>query len=207
MAHRPRTRRCLLKGCEQRFRPRQPRQRYCSSRCREAARRWSQWKAQEKYRATPAGREKRHGQSGRYRERISGRKTQEKEVVGEPARVITTEDFFRWLLRPARLLRGLRASTEKPAAKVLLASMPACDGACLGTGTAMAGHPRRLSRCRPADTSDLERPDRPDILLYRRPSLTFMFSHATGVSPTGSALGSSAGPPTTPAAAPDGFAG
>ena len=39
-ARRPRTRRCLLKGCEQRFQPGQPQQRYCSQRCREAAR-WS----------------------------------------------------------------------------------------------------------------------------------------------------------------------
>ena len=49
---RPRTRRCLLKGCEQRFRPQQARQRYCGERCREAAREWSRWKAQERYRAT-----------------------------------------------------------------------------------------------------------------------------------------------------------
>jgi hypothetical protein len=47
LTRRPRTRRCLLKGCEQRFRPRQVRQRYCSDRCREAARDWSLWKAQE----------------------------------------------------------------------------------------------------------------------------------------------------------------
>ena len=39
-------RRCLLKGCEQRFRPRQARQRYCSEQCRQAARAWSRWKAQ-----------------------------------------------------------------------------------------------------------------------------------------------------------------
>ena len=207
LARRPRTRRCLLKGCERRFRPRQARQRYCSGCCRESARKWSRWKAQEKYRATSAAREKRNGQSGRYRERVRGRKTQEKEVVEEPARVITTETFFRWRLRPAGLLRGLRASTEKPAATVLLAPVPACDGTRLGTGTAMAGHPRRLSRCRARGHQRSQRPDRPDILLHRRHSLTFMLAHATGVSPTGSALGASAGPPTAPAAAPDCFAG
>jgi hypothetical protein len=43
-------RRCLLKGREQRFHPRQARQRYCSEGCREAARKWSRWKAQERYR-------------------------------------------------------------------------------------------------------------------------------------------------------------
>ena len=52
---RPRMRRCLLKGCEQRFHPRQARQRYCSERCREAARKWSRWKAQQRYRETTAG--------------------------------------------------------------------------------------------------------------------------------------------------------
>ncbi len=47
LARRPRTRRCLLKGCELSFRPRHARQRYCSNYCRAAARQWSQWKAQK----------------------------------------------------------------------------------------------------------------------------------------------------------------
>jgi len=55
---------------------------------------WSRWKAQERYRATPAAREKRNGQSGRYRERVKDRKTQQKEVVQEAARVITAEDLM-----------------------------------------------------------------------------------------------------------------
>src|SRR5437588_3958018 len=91
LAHRPRRRRCLLKGCEQRFHPRQARQRYCSEGCREAARRWSRWKAQQTYRATTTGKEKRNGQSRRYRERVKSRKGAESEAVAEPARVITTE--------------------------------------------------------------------------------------------------------------------
>jgi hypothetical protein len=62
--------RCLLKGCDQRFHPRQPHQRYCSEECRAAARRWSRWKAQERYRTTPVGREKRSDQSQRDRERV-----------------------------------------------------------------------------------------------------------------------------------------
>src|ERR1700685_4018641 len=90
---RPRMRRCLLKGCEQRFHPRQARQRYCSKECREAAQQWSRWKAQETYRATTAGKEKRNGQSRRYRERIKIRKPSEPEAVNDPARVITTEHF------------------------------------------------------------------------------------------------------------------
>ena len=108
-------RRCLLKGCEQRFHPRQARQRYCSEECREAARKWSRWKAQQRYRATRAGKQKRNGQSRRYRERVKSRKPPEPEAVNEAARVITTEHFFRSLLRPAGLLRGIRArSGEVP---------------------------------------------------------------------------------------------
>ena len=126
---RPRTRLCLLKGCEQRFHPRQARQRYCSAECRKAARKWSRWKAQERYRETAAGQQKRNGQSRRYRERIKGRKTPEPEAVNDSTRVITTEHFFRPLLRPSRLLRGIRACAAKSFAAFLLARVPARVGA------------------------------------------------------------------------------
>ena len=46
-AARPRSRWCLLKGCEQRFRPQHARQRYCSEGCRKEARKWSEWKARQ----------------------------------------------------------------------------------------------------------------------------------------------------------------
>src|SRR5271165_5906047 len=105
---RPRMRQCLLKGCESRYRPRQARQRYCGARCREAARAWSRSKAQEKYRATLAGKGKRNGQSRRYRERVRNRKPSEKEAVTEAARVIS-RIFFRSILRPAGLLREVCA--------------------------------------------------------------------------------------------------
>jgi hypothetical protein len=91
-------RHCLLKGCERRFRPRHVRQRYCSADCRQAARRWSRWKAQQKYRDTAAGKEKRNGQSRRYRERVESRQAAEKEAVEAAARVITSEEFFRTFL-------------------------------------------------------------------------------------------------------------
>jgi len=126
---RPRTRPCLLKGCEQRFHPRQACQRYCSADCRKAARRWSRWKAQQRYRATKAGRQKRNRQSQCYRERVKSRKTPEPEAVNDRARVITTEHFFRPLLRPSRLLRGIRASAAKSFAAFLLARVPARAGA------------------------------------------------------------------------------
>jgi len=89
----PRRRRCLLKGCEKRYRPRRARQRYCSPECREAARAWSHWKAQHRYRATAAGKQKRNGQSRRYRERVRNRKPAEKQAVPETARVISIEFF------------------------------------------------------------------------------------------------------------------
>ena len=89
----PRTRRCLLKGCGQCFRPRQARQRYCSAQCQKKARAWLRWKAQQSYRATAAGKQKRNGQSRRYRERVRNRKPPADEAPPEAARVIT-KDFF-----------------------------------------------------------------------------------------------------------------
>ena len=127
----PRIRLCLLKGCGRRFRPRQAGQRYCSGQCRKAARTWSRWKAQGRYRATPAGKQQRNGQSRRYRERVRNRKTPADEALPDAARVITP-DFFRRLLRPARLLPGIRPPAALAAAKVLLPPMPARVGARLG---------------------------------------------------------------------------
>jgi hypothetical protein len=134
LPRRPRCRRCLLKGCEQRFHPRQARQRYCSTRCREAAR---QWKAQQRYRTTRAGQQKRNGQGRRYRERVKSRKPPEAKAVNDPARVITTEHFFRPLLRPARLLRGIRAWAAKSLATLLLLRLPSRAGARPATGAAL----------------------------------------------------------------------
>ena len=133
----PRARLCLLKGCEERFHPRQARQRYCSVRCREAARKWSRWKAQQRYRETAAGQQKRNGQSQRYRERVKSRESPEPEAVDDAARVITTEHFFRSLLRPARLLRGIRARAAKPLTTLLLAGLSACTGAGPRPGAAL----------------------------------------------------------------------
>jgi hypothetical protein len=103
-ARRPRPRQCLLKGCEQRYRPGQARQLYCSESCRQEARKWSPWKAQQRYRKKALGQQKRNGQSRRYRERVKSRKLPAAEAVGEAARVITPEHFFRSWLRPAGLL-------------------------------------------------------------------------------------------------------
>jgi hypothetical protein len=137
-----RTRRCLLKGCEQHFHPRQARQRYCSQRCREAARQWSRWKAQRRYRKTAPGQQKRNGQSRRYRERVKSRKPPEPETVNGRARVITKDEFFRSLLRPARLLRELRWRAAKSFATLLFPCLSACAGARPRAGAAVEGGAR-----------------------------------------------------------------
>lgn len=128
LPRRPRTRRCLLKGCERRFHPRQARHRYCSERCRAAARQWSRWKAQQRYRTAAAGQQKRNSQSRRYRERIKSRKLPEPAPVNDSARVITTEYFFRPWLRPAGVLRAIRARAAKSLAAFLFAGLPARAG-------------------------------------------------------------------------------
>jgi hypothetical protein len=133
----PRARRCLLKGCEQSFPPRRVDQRYCSEACRRAARRWSRWKAQQNYRATVVGRDKRNGQSRRYRERVRNRlPAAPEEAIPETARVIT-KNFFRSLLRPAGLLRGIRSAATITAPTFLFACMPARCGTSLAAGAAL----------------------------------------------------------------------
>lgn len=71
----PRHRACLLKGCERRFRPLQPRTRYCSEECRDEARRWREWKARHHYRQSEGGKQKRRAQSRRYRLRSKRART------------------------------------------------------------------------------------------------------------------------------------
>jgi hypothetical protein len=72
-----RPRRCLLKDCEQWFRPRRPPCRYCSEKCRQQARQWRRWRAQQKYRASQNGRDHRQQQARRYRQRCQARPSAE----------------------------------------------------------------------------------------------------------------------------------
>jgi hypothetical protein len=191
LARRPRTRRCLLKGCERRFAPRQARQRYCGEHCREAARKWSRWKAQQTYRGTTAGKEQRNGQSRRYREQVKSRKPTEPEAVSEAARVITTEHFFRPWLRPARLLRAIPPPAAKSFAALLFGGLPACAGTGRTTGVALETSSRFS----------------PEILIHIETRLTFSLYDATGISPARPALGALAGAPSGAAAAAAGLAG
>jgi hypothetical protein len=132
-----RPRRCLLKECEQHFHPRRARQRYCSEHCRNAARKWSRWKAQQKYRTTDGGKQKPNGQSQPYRERVKSRELPEIETDNEAARVITQEHFFRSLLRPAGVLREVRTSAARSLAALLFARMPSGAGASRRAGAAL----------------------------------------------------------------------
>lgn len=141
-AHRPRTRRCLLKGCERRFRPRRAAERYCSRACRQAARKWSRWKAQQRYRATVAGREKRNGQSRRYRERVRSRIQALPEESPAEARGSSLKTFFRSLLRPPRLLHRFPGTAAIARPAVLFACVPAGDGAGLAARAALASRHR-----------------------------------------------------------------
>ena len=112
----PRTRRCLLKGCEKCYRPRQAWQRYCGAECQEAARAWSGWKAQERYRATEGGREKRRGQCQRYRERVRARRAQRGEAPETAARVIPANFFLATCDRPGcyeRFARSRRSPLQR----------------------------------------------------------------------------------------------
>jgi hypothetical protein len=167
---RPRTRGCLLKGCERRFRPQRSGQRYCSSECGQAARQWSRYKAQQSYRETAAGKQKRNGQCRRYRERLKSRQqAAPEEAVAEPARVIT-HNFFRPVLRPPWLLRGLRAAAALAPAALLFARVPARHGTSLATRAAVA--PRGATAVADVSTVSANKPDiliQPNSPVYIRP--------------------------------------
>ena len=158
-ARQPRTRRCLLKGCEQPFHPQQASDRYCSEECRKKAREWSEWKAQQRYRATPAGQEKRKAQSRRYRERVRNRKEQICGAADEATRVISPK-FFRFFLRPAWLLPRIPPHLEISSSKVLFEGVSARAGACIGAGTTMARAPDRITAARNCCPDTLQCPGR-----------------------------------------------
>jgi hypothetical protein len=81
----PRRRRCLLKGCEQFFKPEYGQARYCSAACQDAADRWRHWHANQVWRQTEGGRECRRQQSCRYRERVRQRREAEQAAAEQAA--------------------------------------------------------------------------------------------------------------------------
>ena len=183
LARQPRTRCCLLKGCERRFHPRQARQRYCSE--RRGGRRNSDTGRRRR------SQQKRNGQGRRYRDRVKNRKPAEPEAVNDAARVITTKHFFRPLLRPAELLRRIRLGAAKSLTALLFARLPPRAGTGPGTGAALETGARF----------------NPEILIGRRRWSYISLSDATGVSPARPALGAPASAPSGAAAAVAGVAG
>lgn len=91
----PRTRRCLLKGCEQSFRPSHGWARYCSDACRQSARRWSQWLANRRYRASEHGKQQRRSQCQRNRQRRCQDPPAESHLPPTQAPVLGCEGYQR----------------------------------------------------------------------------------------------------------------
>lgn len=87
-------RRCLLKGCWQRFRPEHALERYCSDACRRAAAKWALWKARRQYRKKQATKDKRKAQCQRRRDRSKNRKKQGLQAAATAARVIHKKHYF-----------------------------------------------------------------------------------------------------------------
>ena len=110
---RPRTRACLLKGCERRFRPVAARQRYCSPRMpasgaavvavEGAAELPGDGGGQRK---TPTGKAGVTANASK-----SGNKRRSQKPFRKP-RGSSLNNFFRALLRPAWLLRGIRRANR-----------------------------------------------------------------------------------------------
>jgi hypothetical protein len=164
-ARRPRTRPCLLKGCERPFRPRRARQRYCSHECRQAAREWSRWKAQQRYRATAAGKEKRNGQSRRYRERVRNRKpTTPEEALAEVARVIPQTFFSTTVAIAPAAIRGSPNSDDRPPSGSVRARAGApCNESGSASGAGAAPYSGSGTGEPPAAA------DKPDVLIPNQP--------------------------------------
>jgi hypothetical protein len=127
-ARRPRSRQCLLKGCEHSFRPTHPMARYCSDDCRQKARQWSQWKSRHRWRQSERGRRKRQQQSIRHRQRlrIVGRTVSAGGSERGSSQTRSSKNFFTWLVI-------VRAATR--------ASNPAGARRCSDSAVTRAGAP------------------------------------------------------------------
>lgn len=142
-----RRRRCLLKDCEQWFRPVHPWCRYCSEKCRREAKRWRRWRAQQKYRASSNGRQCRQRQAHRYRERCRARPSScPASVVPAPSPVdqsVVTREGKRLV---EKIPEGAESPCDRPGCYVLFAA-------------GSADNPRRFCcvRCRKALRCVLDR--------------------------------------------------
>lgn len=134
-AYRPprcRRRRCLLKDCGQWFQPTHPQCRYCSAACREAARRWRRWHAQQTYRASDHGREHRQQQARRYRRRCQERPSPAAALAagaGAAAACSRSDGLTCVGKRPAnKMPKGPHCPCDRPGCYVLFARNAACPG-------------------------------------------------------------------------------
>ena len=110
-----RCRRCLLKGCEQSFRPRHPQERYCCPRCRQEAAHWRRWHSSRTYRASEPGKQRRQQQSRRYRERLQQRREEKlraSEAVAEEAQASIPAPSEPVPLDPVPAREGQRAASN-----------------------------------------------------------------------------------------------
>jgi hypothetical protein len=168
---RARSRACLLKGCERRFRPLHPLRRYCSEQCREEARRWREWKARHHYRQSEGGKQKRRAQSRRYQLR-SKRARAANPGPRRPREGHRKKNILPLLRSPWLLCRIPLQSTFSPAA-ILFALLLARPGAGSRARTALAGTTTRagmeISAAILADTIPAQ-PDGngPEILRFLR---------------------------------------
>jgi len=110
---RARRRLCLLKGCEQPFRPMCPQARYCGARCRQAARQWRAWRAGRRYRRSRRGKACRRQQCRRYRARLR-RRQDEARRAGLPGTVA------RWGATDRSVLSTVAAGSEGQRAAAFL---------------------------------------------------------------------------------------
>ena len=108
-----RCRRCLLKGCEQFYRPPHPQSRYCSTACRQAARRWRRRQSVRRWRSSEAGKIRRREQSRRYRRRIP------LVVLAEPPVPVESP--------PVEAREGQRPATIPDDFSIFRCQRPGCD--------------------------------------------------------------------------------
>jgi hypothetical protein len=124
-----RCRRCLLKGCERNYRPTHPQSRYCSTACRQAARRWRRWQASRRWRSSTPGKARRREQSRRYRQRLPLRVVPELELElelePEPATDVPASLEEREGQRPATIPEGFFAQPcQRPGCYTVFAVRP-----------------------------------------------------------------------------------
>lgn len=161
-ARRPRTRRCLLKGCEKPFRPPSARSRYCSPECTRKAREWSRWRAQQKYRKSDNGKKHRNEQCRHYRER----KHERDENRG--ARGSSLKEFrksFRLPVRPPGMLRRLPPHPAITAAALLLPGLPQGPSTRPPAGMPVAAAGRHAARIEASPRSP-SRPGTPSEIVF-----------------------------------------